>query len=205
VLITFHGPFEFNYNAGAGVLETTDGGGHFKRIWPMLGWGTGHSIWFLGRSDTWLLGTQAAGYWRTEDSGDHWTQVSTVLMQHGGTSAYLSKTSPPVLYVGAFGNVLRSTDNAKTFTQVAPNTGDGYYAIVGDGKHMYTQAGNTGGNGSGMDIPFQVADENDGTVWHAYNTQTFSDGPYRMDYDAVNGIIYASMWNEGVYALKVIP
>lgn len=204
VLITFHSPFEFSPN-GAGVLETKNGGGQFKRIWPSHGWGTGHSIWFLGRSDTWLLGTQSAGYWRTSDSGDHWAQVSTVEMQHGGTSMYASKTLPPVLYVGAVGGILRSTDNAQTFTKVGPQTNDGYYAVIGDGQRMYTQAANTGANSINMNTSFQVSNENDGITWAAYNTQGFSDGPYRMDYDAVNGIIYASMWNEGVWALKVLP
>jgi hypothetical protein len=33
--------------------------------------------------------------------------------------------------------------------------------------------------------------------------QTFSDGPYRMAFDAVNRIVYAASWNEGVWALAV--
>jgi hypothetical protein len=168
---------------------------------PGSSWGQGHSIWFLGDSNTWLLGAQYGGYWRTTDSGDTWGQVSTTNMQHGGTSAFVSKTG--VLYVGALSNVLRSTDNGLTFTSVAPSTSDGYYAVIGDGNFLYTQLGNTGGNGTGQPQPYVVSSEDDGTTWTPYNSQTFSDGPYRMTFDPINRIIYSSNWNAGVWALKV--
>jgi hypothetical protein len=198
VLLTFHGPWEWTLPGG--VLESKDGGNTWTRHLPAGSWGTGHSVFFLGDSNTWLVGTQAAGYFRTSDAGATFTQVSTVVMQHGGTNSFVSKTG--VLYVGAFSNVLRSTDNGLTFTKVAPYTGDGYYAIIGDGNMLYTQLANTGSHG-GAPASYVTSPETDGTTWTAQNGQTFSDGPYRMAFDPVNKIIYSSNWNAGVWALKV--
>jgi hypothetical protein len=197
VLLTFHSGFEFTGDAG--VLESLDGGSTWIRHWPR-GWGAGHSVWFLGDSRTWLVGTQGNGYFRTPDAGKNWTKVSTVNMQHGGTAAFVSSTG--VLYVGALSNVLRSTDNGLTFTEVAPHTSDGYYAIISDGDKLYTQLGNTGKSTVGPSS-YMISDETDGINWTAQNSQTFSDGPYRMAFDPVNRILYSANWNAGVWALKV--
>jgi photosystem II stability/assembly factor-like uncharacterized protein len=199
VLMTFHSGFEFTGDAG--VLESKDGGNTWIRHWPR-GWGAGHSVWYLNNSTTWLVGTQGNGYWRTTDSGANWTKVADRDMQHGGTDAFYSKTG--VLYVGALSNILRSTDNGATFTLVAPNTGDGYYAVMGDGNQLYAQLANTGSHG-GSPASYIVSPETDGMTWKNYNNQTFSDGPYRMDFDAQNRIMYSANWNAGVWALKVTP
>jgi photosystem II stability/assembly factor-like uncharacterized protein len=199
VLVTFHAPW--NWTHPAGVLESKDGGTSWTRRMPGSNWGQGHSIWFLNNGTTWLLGAQYGGYWRTTDSGVTWTQSSTVDMQHGGTSAFVS--SKGVLYVGALSNILRSTDNGVSFTPVAPHTGDGYYAIVGDGNNLYSQQGNTGGNGTGMDQSYITSPESDGVSWTTFNSQKFADGPYRMAFDSKNRIIYSSNWNAGVWAMKV--
>ncbi len=196
VLLGFHSGFEFE--ADAGVLESSDGGQSWTRHDPQPGWGAGHSIWFVGGAQTWLLGTQGDGYWRTADGGAAWTQVHEVDMQHGGVDAYYAKNG--VLYVGALGGILRSEDDGLTFELVGPPTSDGYYSVVGDGTQLYAQLGNTGGNTTGPQ-PFVVSAEDDGFGWTAQNEQTFSDGPYRMEYDATNGIVYAASWNEGVWAL----
>ena len=198
VLLTFHSGWEGKGDAG--VLESKDGGNTWIRHLPMAGWGAGHSVWFLGDSNTWLLGTQGVGYWRTTDAGTTWKQVSTTLMQHGGVSTYVSKSG--VLYVGALAGILRSTDNGETFTLVGPKSQDGYYAIIGDGTNMYTQLANTGGNTVG-DQPYLTSPESDGITWTAYNAQKFADGPYRMAFDSTNRIVYSANWNAGVWALKV--
>lgn len=197
VLLGFHSGFEFTGDAG--VLESNDGGQSWTRHDPMSGWGAGHSVWFVGDSQSWLLGTQGDGYWRTADGGASWTQVIELDMQHGGVDAYYAKNG--ALYVGALGQILRSEDDGMTFELVGPSTSDGYYSIVGDGTRLYAQLANTGGNTSGPQ-PFVVSPEDDGFEWTVQNDQTFSDGPYRMEYDAVNGIVYAASWNEGVLALR---
>jgi len=198
VLVAFHSGFEFTGDAG--ILESKDGGNTWIRHWPR-GWGAGHSVWFLNSSTTWLVGTQGNGYWRTTDSGATFTKVADRDMQHGGTEAFYSKTG--VLYVGALSNILRSTDNGATFTLVGPDTGNGYYHVIGDGNLLYTQLANTGGH-PGANAPYVVSSETDGITWKDYSTQTFTDGPYRMDFDAHNRIIYSANWNAGVWALKVM-
>jgi len=200
VLLGFHSGWE--WKSDAGVLESKDGGESWIRHPPMAGWGNGHSVWFLSNSNTWLLGTQTNGYWRTEDGGANWKKVSDQLMQHGGTSAYYSKKNG-ALYVGALFQILRSFDDGKTFDLVAPKVGDGYYAIVGDGKFLYAQPGNTGQNGTRMPGNYIVSNEDDGVTWKNLNDQTFSDGPYRMAFDELQGVVYSSNWNDGVWALKV--
>lgn len=199
LLLTFHSGFEFA--ADAGVLESTDGGQSWVRHDPEPGWGAGHSIWFVGDDGaTWLLGTQGAGYWRTTDGGATWTQVLDVDMQHGGVDAY--RAADGTLYVGAVGQILRSEDDGATFELVGPPTSDGYYAVIGDGTTLYAQLANTGGNTTGPQ-PYVVSPEGDGVTWTEQNDQRFSDGPYRMDFDPVNRIVYSANWNEGVWALAV--
>jgi hypothetical protein len=46
--------------------------------------------------------------------------------------------------------ILRGTDNGLSFTLVAPDTIDGYYAVIGDGTRLYTQIANTGNAASGL-------------------------------------------------------
>jgi photosystem II stability/assembly factor-like uncharacterized protein len=198
VLLTFHSGFEWTGNAG--VLESKDGGMTWVRHWSNAPWGAGHSIFFLGSSDTWLLGTQATGYYRTPDAGATWKQVSTRQMQHGGVRPFYATTG--VLYVPALGQILRSTDNGLSFTAVGPSTQDGYYAVAGDGSFLYAQLGNTGDNTVGPQ-PYVVSPESDGTQWTPYNGQTFGDGPYRMAFDPVNRVLYSANWNDGVWALRV--
>lgn len=199
LLLTFHSGFEFTGDAG--VLESTDGGQSWVRHDAMAGWGAGHSIWFVGDdASTWLIGTQGAGYWRTTDAGAQWTQVLELDMQHGGVDAY--RDSDGTLYVGALGQILRSEDNGETFELVGPPTSDGYYSVIGDGNFLYAQLANTGGNTTGPQ-PYVISAQGDGFTWTEQNDQTFSDGPYRMDFDAVNRIVYSANWNEGVWALAV--
>jgi hypothetical protein len=198
VLLTFHSGWEGK--ADAGVLESKDGGNTWVRHVPKGGWAAGHSVFFLGNSSTWLLGTQAAGFWRTVDSGGNWTQVSTQNMQHGAVRPFYSKSG--ALYVGGVNRILRSTDNGLSFTLVGPQTQDGYYAVIGDGNTLYTQPANTGGNTTGPQ-PYISSADNDGVTWSPYNSQTFGDGPYRMAFDDANGIVYSANWNSGVWALKV--
>jgi photosystem II stability/assembly factor-like uncharacterized protein len=197
LLLTFHSGFEFK--ADAGVLESKDGGTTWTRHPPMSGWGAGHGISFLGNSTTWLLATQVDGYWRTTNSGGTWTKVSDHLSMHGACIATYSKAG--VLYVGSNNQIMRSTDNGASFTLVGPKFGDGYYQVIGDGTNLFAQEANTGANSAGPQ-PYITSPDGDGVTWSPYNSQTFSDGPYRMDLDSVNHIIYSANFNDGVWALK---
>ena len=85
LLVTSHSWWGDKYPTGSGILESHDGGASWTIHPPTGTWGSGHSIWFLGDSRTWLLGTQDAGFWRTSDSGASWTQVvKDEGIMHGG-------------------------------------------------------------------------------------------------------------------------
>jgi hypothetical protein len=93
--------------------------------------------------------------------------------------------------------IIRSTDNGASWTPVGPSqANNGYTGILGDGTRMYT----TKVYGP---VPFRTSLESDGATWTDYSAQTFEQGPFQLAFDRTNGIMYASMWNYGVWALKV--
>jgi photosystem II stability/assembly factor-like uncharacterized protein len=198
VLVTFHSGFEFKGDAG--VLESKDGGTSWTRHAPRAGWGAGQGISFLGNATTWLFATQVNGYWRTTDAGASWTQVTTHNSMHGACIATYSKAG--ALYVGSNNQIMRSTDNGSSFSLVGPSTQDGYYQIIGDGSFLYAQMAQPGHNTVGPQ-PYFTSPDGDGLTWTAYNSQTFSNGPYRLDFDSVNRIIYSANWDAGLWALRV--
>lgn len=199
VIISFHSGWSDVLSSG--VAESKDGGETWEAFEGPESWGSGHSIKFLyeptqgiGDANTWLLGTQEDGYWRTTDGGENWTKVSSENIFHGGGSIYYS--SEGVLYATAVTGLLRSTNNGESFTLVdlAGTTG-----IIGDGEMMYTGAAYALGA-----QPILVSPETDGENWTEFNSQTLEDGgPYEMVFDPVNRIIYSSNWFQGVWALKL--
>ena len=44
------------------------------------------------------------------------------------------------------------------------------------------------------------ADE--GTTWSDYSSQSLVEGPWRMEYEEVNHIVYSANWGGGAWALK---
>jgi hypothetical protein len=208
VLITFHSPWAQKGGGGAGIAESTDGGGTWTEHAPRATWGQGHYVFFLEQDDAknpsskaWILATQSDGFWRTLDAGQTWTKVSsTYNMQHGAGGLYRASTG--VLYMGAVGHLLRSADNGKTWSDAgAPSNSDGYNAVIGDGTRMYVQSANTGKNTTGPQTYYSSL-ETDGAHWAAYNSQLFADGPGWMAFDPVNRIVYASHWDDGLWRLK---
>jgi hypothetical protein len=162
------------------------------------GWGTGHCAYFLsnpllglGNSNTWLMGTQGDGHWRTTDAGANWTKVSDNSMSHGGGQIYYAMNG--VLYASGSPNPMRSTDNGAHWTILSPS--GGFLSIYGDGTTLYTCF-----QGSGI---FQTSSETDGLTWKNMNQQMFSYGPFEMVLDRKNGILYAACQFAGVWALKV--
>jgi len=202
VLLAFHNPWR--NGIGAGVAESLDGGETWISHFPPPGsnWYAGMSIAFLGNSNTWLLGSQAEGYWRTANSGTTWTQVTTTNIQHGGGNVYRAKSG--IIYASGTPKNIRSTDNGLTWTEIGPNGNGGYNAIYGDGNLLYTSACGGGGERYPCDLaPFISSPETDGMTWKSYNSQMFSQGTFEMAFDPVNKILYSGSWTAGMWALRV--
>jgi hypothetical protein len=199
VLVSFHGAWgwtDTKWNASSGVFESKDGGQSWIVHAPAGNWGTGHGVWFLNNSSTWLLGTQGQGFWRTTDAGNTWSQVTTINLSHGGGQVYYTKAR--VLYAASSNGVIRSTDDGATWTQVG--TVNFVTSVYGDGNRLYTHHAYSGGA-----APFFTSPETDGTTWTAYDggAQMVTDGPFEMAFDSENGILYSGNWGNGVLALKV--
>jgi hypothetical protein len=203
LLLGSHGPWGGN-NSDAGVLESTNGGTSWTVHRAGGPWGWGHYVFFID-TNTWLLGTQEAGHWRTTNRGGSWTKVSDQNMTHGGGA--LHRAANGVLYAGANNVVLRSTDNGASWSETGPpRVQDGYYAVISDGTTMYVQSANTGGNTLDPDPPFYTSPESDGTVWTRQNggAQPFPEnGPFYAVYDPGSRMIMSSNWLAGVWRYKV--
>ena len=205
VLLSFHSAWgwtDSKWNTNSGVLESNDGGTTWIVHEPMPGWGSGHAISFLYRPDlkigdrnTWLLGTQGSGMWRTTDAGKSWALATPSVIQHGGGNVYYDKAG--VLYASASPHNLRSTDNGAHWNEIGPF--GGFNTILGDGKVLYAHALFQTG-------PFMTSPEGGaGTTWTPIGTHQFTDGSYELALDPINGILYSSTWGLGVWAIKVAP
>jgi len=203
VLVSHHSAWgwtDTKWNTNSGVLESKDGGVSWLVHEPLEGWGSGHAINFLyeptlglGDSDTWLLGTQGAGMFRTSDAGKTWTKVADIGIQHGGGSVYYDKAG--ILYASGANKNLRSTDNGLTWTPISDPRG--YNAVFGDGQLLYTAPGFG-------PTSFFTSPEGEGTTWTPFTPdQPFDSGPFEMALDRTNGILYAACWGDGLWALKL--
>jgi hypothetical protein len=213
------------YATDAGLQESLDAGKTWTPHPPTgkpgdapAGWGHGQYAFFLGEKDdgtpdtagqVWLVTTQLDGIWRTTDGSKTWTKVAQFEMTHGQESMYRSKTTHD-LYVGAIGDIYRSTDNGVTWapTGAKQTSADGYGGIVGDGVRIWAMPGNTGVS-TGGPYRWETLPENDTTStpsasnWSLYSDQMFQDGPMSMVYDPMDHILYASMWSTGLWRLKL--
>jgi len=218
ILVSFHstafsGPWKGK--GAVGIVESWDGGEHWKtHDVPTKDDSSkvGCDIFFLydpakkiGDAKTWLFTSQLPEWYRTENGGVSWTQVYDKKMTHGATQLYWASNN--VLYAGAVGTPARSTDNGKTWTALPQDNmrKNGmfpwcYVGICGDGTNLYTA-------GRYLNAPggyYYTSPETDGLTWKPYlKEQTFLMEPFEMHYDAKNGIMYASHWQDGFWALKI--
>jgi photosystem II stability/assembly factor-like uncharacterized protein len=211
ILFSFHSAWANSTTCG--VLESLDGGTTWRKVDAAKGTGgPGYGIFFLsnpalglGDKDTWLMGCQGAGYWRTADAGGSWTKVLDANMVHGGDQIYYSGNG--ALYTGSdAGGVHRSTDNGLTWKAAESMPASSYYlSVTGDGYFLYTASFNVNG-------PLYLTPESDGLNWRTYKnpdgaTPTLPMGTFEMALDSVNRILYFSSPQpaaEGIWALKLI-
>jgi photosystem II stability/assembly factor-like uncharacterized protein len=205
VLFSFHSPWpdRAGYTYSCGALESTDGGETWVIRYPGAGMiGPGFAIFFLyspdlkvGNKNTWLMGCQGSGFFRTSDAGATWTPVNTNQMSHGGDQLYYTRSG--VLFAGTSAwpsGPMHSTDNGITWQ--ACNLKAMYtIGVMGDGTTLYTG----GFNGTS---PIYVSPESDGVNWTQYNNQTFGSGPFELDFDKTNSIMYMATPADGIWALK---
>ncbi len=211
ILFSFHSAWANSMTCG--VLESKDGGSTWRKVDAAKGTGgPGYGIFFLsypalglGDKNTWLMGCQGAGYWRTADAGASWTKVLDANMVHGGDQIYYSGNG--TLYTGSdAGGVHRSLDNGITWSAAESMPASSYYlSVTGDGYFLYTASFNVNG-------PVYITPESDGLNWRAYKnpdgtTPTLPMGTFEMALDSVNRILYFSSpqpATEGIWALKLI-
>lgn len=211
ILLGSHSPWRGSQKPG-GVMESTDGGSTWILHPPVSTWpGGSFAIGFLydpttgqGNANTWLVGTDGDGFWRTTNAGSSWTKVSNFNIVHGG--AQFSYTRDGTLYSGAQPYPVRSRDNGLTWEQITGLPSAFYYSVGSDDVTLYTQLSNTGDNAGRGPQPYMTAPEATGGPWTPYQggSQNFNDGPFVMSYDAANGIMYSANWRTGIWALKVI-
>jgi hypothetical protein len=217
LLVTFHSPGYPGDGTNSGVGESFDNGETWTGHSPGSAWGTGQHVYFLGQNNSgaadtsgtfWLLGTQYAGIWRTENSGSTWTQVATWTATHGMWQPYRAKSG--AIYAGSIGKIYRSLDNGRTWsdTGALESAGDGYGGLIGDGTNVWAMEANTGLAAFGpyrwMNLPETDTTSAPGASnWTYYGTATYVDGPYEMHFDATHRILYSSQWGAGLFKLQL--
>ena len=200
LLASFHGSWADTGNVPSvdnqrsGVIERLNGS--WRVVMPDVRMrGVGFRCDFLNNSSTWLMGTQASGFWRTTNSGASWSQVYTTSMCHGG----MQMTSRDgVFLVGSLDGVIRSTDNGATWAKVNGLTNEQSYAVVQGAGKFYTIPGFWTAGASKTSYS-----STDGVNWTSMGGRQFKPGMYNGTFDTTNGILFAAVWQDGLWARKV--
>jgi photosystem II stability/assembly factor-like uncharacterized protein len=205
VVLTLH----YTPGPGAPILETKDAGKTFIAHDPDPGMDHAQGLAMLynpalhiGDAKTWLVGAgYGTGIFRTTDAGASWTKVSGAQQNHGGFDVHYSAQG--FLHVGVTGGIIRSTDNGVTWTKETNGVPNGYYySVIGDGHSLYTSQAFVGVD---YNLPFLISPEggaSEGQTWTPFSSQKLPSGPWKMVFDAANGIIYNASWG-AAWALKV--
>jgi hypothetical protein len=212
VIMAWHSPWTTD-GVNSGVSESTDGGATWINHQPPAnsGWGAGNAVWFLDDSQSWLLGSQNGGIWRTTNAGGTWTKVSDISITHGGLNA-LTKVGT-TYYLAHMQAVSMSTDEGVTWTDISAGLPYAYYSsIATDGTYLYTAPsfpiGTSYVNGPWYRRPIAggswTAMTNSPNTCRTYNGTTNCNGPVMSAFDATNKIAYTANWNGGLWKLVAV-
>lgn len=207
LLVSFH--YYWHGGGDSGVLESLDAGNTWIIHNPAGGWGAGNGVWFGNDSNTWIVGSQSAGFWVTHNAGATWTQFTSLAMTHGATEALYRDPASHTLVVADQTQILRSIDNGTTWTDITSGLPFAYYeTILSDGTNMWTAPSFPTLAGQSA-LPWYTRPLNGAGTWHAYSTQTACDpngncnGPVMGAYDQIGHIVYSANWTGGVWQLQV--
>lgn len=190
---SFHFGNGGSFGENSGLIKTSDLFATCTFIEPPGAIGTGHSITYLS-STRLLWGTQSGGYWLSTDTGSTWNQVYSDNITHGGCQPCYHGGR---LYVPGTPVLLVSDDDGETFEEAYAQP---TWAAISDGTYVYTSSVNGG----------RLKRSTDGVTWTDYDTHEINGGVFSFAYDAVNKILYMSIWDqgasnadEGLYALRL--
>ena len=190
----------------SGILETTDGGSTWTAHNPPAGWpgGTQPPAFLYdpatgqGNANTWLVGTDGSGIWRTTNAGSSWTQVTSAFsaVHVGQHIMYLPDGR---LIAGAGGQPIISSDNGLTWAALSALP-SGIYTGVCNGGDGYIYTGRTWRSFDYMDQLWRAPVSNP-TSWTELTDLSTGDGPVNMI--SQDGILYWSGWTAGLFRKRL--
>jgi photosystem II stability/assembly factor-like uncharacterized protein len=142
----------------------------WRNIGPFRGGRSVGSSGVIGDPLTAYMGTTGGGLWKTEDAGQHWTNISDGFFQTGSVGAVaVAESDPNVLYVGMGEHAVRG---------VMTTHGDGVYKSIDAGKTWEKM---------GLDLTRHIA----GIAIHPKDPD--------IVYVAAQGALYGPSQERGVY------
>lgn len=202
LLLTFHSICNPPY-AESCIAETFNGGDTWQIVNgnPEMVGTEGQIIYFLENSQTWLWASQEGGFWRTEDGGETWAQMSNALRQAHPQGTQLHRAKDGTFYVATWDGVARSADG-KSWALI-DGTGPLAGGLVSDGTTMYMS--NSFYWGSGTDLhPYFSAPESTGAPWKQMITKQGFTAGGTLGIDVEHRLLYSSNLANGFWRI-VLP
>jgi hypothetical protein len=199
LLVSSHSPWSRVDSGASGLFETKDGGLTWNAISPVQGWsGTTKAIGFvedpgsgLPKGQTWIVGSETNGYWKTTHGGGSWQPFLSSNSPHGGASIYPSATGH--VYIGATG-LFRTNADGHSPNSIESGGGQWRQHIFGTGAFLFT--GTYYGGGSMM-----VSLESDGTQWLPLDSSP--DGLMPWDYEERTRTLFGLTPSGRIYQVHV--
>ncbi len=197
IIVTSYGEW---VNGGIGYLESNDAGATWQQRRVDFMGDAIRTIVFLNDSNSMMIGSEAAGFYRSTDGGATWNRTN-VQGGNGHRTSFIYRSSNGKLYLTTAEGIQRSSDNGANWTLIKSPWCNNYLSIAGDGQHMLTgiaQAGDASCNAY-----YEIASESNDTSWSRYGTGTVGNGPNEMFYNPLDKTILSANWKAGVWKLQL--